>query len=114
MGFYLLNASVAMTVECFFQPPSNVEVLRTTSLQNVSVNTSIFTLIAIALDRYRAIMRPFGKRPTKAGTMASIASIWVASVVLSVPQLIAFRVILVDHSVPQCLPVNISMEAFTW
>ncbi len=35
----------------------------------MSVNTSIFTLIAIALDRYRAIMKPFGKRSTRACAM---------------------------------------------
>ncbi len=40
-------------------------------LQNVSVNTSIFTLIAIALDRYKAIMKPFGKRSTKRDAMVN-------------------------------------------
>jgi hypothetical protein len=35
-------------------------------------------------------------------------------VLLAVPQVIAFRVEMVDNSVPQCIPVNISAEAFKW
>lgn len=41
------------------------------SWQNVSVNTSIITLIAIALDRYNAILYPFSKKSSKRETKAS-------------------------------------------
>ena len=41
--------------------------------QNVSVNTSIITLIAIALDRYQAILYPFSKKSSKRETKAAAA-----------------------------------------
>ena len=44
----------------------------------------------------------------------AIASIWVASVVLSIPQLVAFKVSVVDAVVPQCLPQGINVQLFVW
>lgn len=82
--------------------------------QNVSVNTSIFTLIAIALDRYNAIIHPLRGKSSKKGTKVRIGFIWVTSILLAVPQVIAFRVMLVDGSIPQCIPVNISPTTLTW
>eukprot|EP00095_Tigriopus_kingsejongensis_P012396 maker-scaffold682_size112745-snap-gene-0.12 protein:Tk12396 transcript:maker-scaffold682_size112745-snap-gene-0.12-mRNA-1 annotation:"lymnokinin receptor" len=82
--------------------------------QNVSVNTSIFTLIAIALDRYNAIIHPLRGKSSKKGTKIRIGFIWVTSILLAVPQVIAFRVMLVDGSIPQCIPVNISPTTLTW
>ena len=42
-----------------------------------------------------------------------LACIWLASVSLAIPQAVAFRVVLMDgNTVPQCLPVNVSMGFF--
>ena len=46
-----------------------------------------------------------------------IAFIWGFSILLAIPQLIAFRVQLQpdgNHVVPQCLPVNIPWEYLMW
>ncbi|XP_068203913.1 tachykinin-like peptides receptor 99D [Palaemon carinicauda] len=80
--------------------------------QTVSVNVSIFTLTAIAVDRYRAIVFPLNARPTKFRSKLVIASIWVFSTTLAVPNLIALRVKLViddatQEEKPFCDAVNI-------
>jgi hypothetical protein len=43
-----------------------------------------------------------------------IGLIWVLSILLAIPQGLAFRVMLVDVVVPQCIPVNISAAALKW
>ncbi|KAK8747883.1 hypothetical protein OTU49_016208 [Cherax quadricarinatus] len=60
--------------------------------QTVSVNVSIFTLTAIAVDRYRAIVFPLNARPTKFRSKVVIASIWLFSATLAIPNAIALRV----------------------
>ncbi|XP_063595335.1 substance-K receptor-like [Penaeus indicus] len=80
--------------------------------QTVSVNVSIFTLTAIAVDRYRAIVHPLSARPSKFRSKVVIASIWLFSTTLAIPNAIALRVIYVvdtatGKSKPYCAPVNI-------
>ncbi|XP_042874663.1 substance-K receptor-like isoform X2 [Penaeus japonicus] len=80
--------------------------------QTVSVNVSIFTLTAIAVDRYRAIVHPLSARPSKFRSKVVIASIWLFSTTLAIPNAIALRVIYVvdaatGKSKPYCSPVNI-------
>ncbi|XP_037793076.1 substance-K receptor-like isoform X2 [Penaeus monodon] len=80
--------------------------------QTVSVNVSIFTLTAIAVDRYRAIVHPLSARPSKFRSKVVIASIWLFSTTLAIPNAIALRVIYVVDTVtgkskPYCAPVNI-------
>ncbi|XP_066980691.1 substance-K receptor-like [Macrobrachium rosenbergii] len=83
--------------------------------QTVSVNVSIFTLTAIAVDRYRAIVFPLNARPSKFRSKVVIAFIWLFSTTLAVPQAIALRVkIFVDpvtnEEKPFCAPVGIDRE----
>ncbi|XP_058986386.1 prolactin-releasing peptide receptor-like [Musca domestica] len=61
-------------------------------VQAVSVNVSVFTLTAIAIDRHRAILNPLRARPTKFASKFIIATIWLASVTFATPCAIAFRV----------------------
>ncbi|XP_050709646.1 tachykinin-like peptides receptor 99D isoform X2 [Eriocheir sinensis] len=61
--------------------------------QTVSVNVSVFTLTAIAVDRYRAIVFPLSARPSKFRSKVVILSIWLFSVTLAVPNAIVPRVI---------------------
>ena len=60
-------------------------------MQNLSVNASIFTLTAIAVDRYKAIMFPLKSHASKSRTKVIILIIWIVSALLAVPMAIAFR-----------------------
>ncbi|XP_017139409.1 RYamide receptor [Drosophila miranda] len=61
-------------------------------VQALSVNVSVFTLTAIAIDRHRAIINPLRARPTKFISKFIIAGIWMLAVLFAVPFAIAFRV----------------------
>ncbi|XP_049694788.1 tachykinin-like peptides receptor 99D isoform X2 [Helicoverpa armigera] len=56
----------------------------------LSISASVFTLLAISVDRYVAIMSPLQPRLGKRATLGITASIWVLSSVLSTPNLIYF------------------------
>ncbi|XP_075163166.1 leucokinin receptor [Haematobia irritans] len=89
-------------------------------VQAVSVNVSVFTLTAIAIDRHRAILNPLRARPTKFVSKFIIATIWLASVTFATPCAIAFRVELIHErrkddndtiynvTIPFCSNVNLS------
>ena len=111
------------------------------------MNASIFTLTAIAVDRYKAIIYPLSNHASKQRTKVSVvlilttkliqnsneylikfknnifisiflqiilAAIWVGAVTLAIPQAVAFGVMIMDGSIPQCLPININLELFKW
>jgi hypothetical protein len=63
------------------------------TVQNVSLNLSIFTLVALSLDRHRAVTQPFKPRITKKTGVFIIIFIWILSVVASMPTLFAFQVV---------------------
>ena len=65
--------------------------------QNLSVNASIFTLTAIAVDRYKAIMYPLKSHASKSRTKVIILIIWIVSTILAVPMAIAFRAQVSKH-----------------
>ncbi|XP_055323157.1 tachykinin-like peptides receptor 99D [Sitodiplosis mosellana] len=62
-------------------------------VQTVSVNVSVFTLTAIAVDRHRAIINPLRARPPRYISKIIIAFIWVISLAFSIPMAIALRVV---------------------
>merc|ERR1711874_515117 len=82
--------------------------------QNLSVNASIFTLTAIAVDRYKAIMYPLKSHASKSRTKVIILIIWIVSTILAVPMAIAFRAQMVATDLLQCVPFNIEIEYFIW
>lgn len=88
------------------------------TVQVISVNVSVFTLTAIALDRYRAVLHPLEARATKLKTKFIIIGIWTFSVTLSIPTLIAFNVELVwdettqNLTLPFCHNTGLSAETF--
>jgi len=110
--------------------------------QSLSVNASIFTLTAIAVDRYKAIMFPLRGHTSKATTKAIILIIWLVAAVLAVPMAISFQIwrksenffdletgLALNVTSPgpgntsqqlefeelvQCLPVGISIQQFLW
>ncbi|XP_017070649.1 RYamide receptor [Drosophila eugracilis] len=61
-------------------------------VQALSVNVSVFTLTAIAIDRHRAIINPLRARPTKFISKFIIGGIWMLALLFAVPFAIAFRV----------------------
>ncbi|XP_030372116.1 RYamide receptor [Scaptodrosophila lebanonensis] len=61
-------------------------------VQALSVNVSVFTLTAIAIDRHRAIINPLRARPTKFVSKFIIGGIWLLALLCAIPCAIAFRV----------------------
>lgn len=88
-------------------------------VQVVSVNVSVFTLTAIAIERYRAITSPLKARfCSKTTAKILILLIWVSSLIVACPNAVALRVVLVVDKVtglkekPFC--VNVGMYPRTW
>lgn len=65
------------------------------TIQVISLNISIFTLVAISCDRYRAVIYPLTAKSNKVRSKFVILFIWIASIALSVPTSLAFRVVYV-------------------
>jgi leucokinin receptor len=61
-------------------------------VQALSVNVSIFTLTAIAIDRHKAILNPLRARSSKHASKIVIGFIWLLALLLAVPMAIAMRV----------------------
>ncbi|ODM95714.1 Tachykinin-like peptide receptor 99D, partial [Orchesella cincta] len=62
-------------------------------VQVLSVNVSVFTLSAIAVDRYRAVMYPLKARASKKKATWAILSIWSLGVFLAFPTELDYKVI---------------------
>ncbi|CAN9513562.1 unnamed protein product [Ophioblennius macclurei] len=61
-------------------------------VQGVSVSASVFTLVAIAVERFRCIVYPLQPKLTLLVAKAAIASIWVLAVVIMCPAAVALTV----------------------
>ncbi|VVC32448.1 Neuropeptide Y receptor family,GPCR, rhodopsin-like, 7TM,G protein-coupled receptor, rhodopsin-like [Cinara cedri] len=66
-------------------------------VQVLSVNVSIFTLTAIAIDRHRAILSPLSAMPSKFRAKVSIGAIWTIAFALATPMAVALRVTLIEY-----------------
>ncbi len=62
------------------------------TIQVITVSNSIFTLTAIALERYRAVIYPLKAHISKLNAKVVIFIIWIFSILLSLPTILAFRV----------------------
>ncbi|XP_054707241.1 LOW QUALITY PROTEIN: tachykinin-like peptides receptor 99D [Uloborus diversus] len=81
-------------------------------VQVLSVNVSVFSLAAIALDRYRAVIYPLKAKTSKVSAKWIIVCIWIFSGISGMPYAIALRVTLIDtdtgnFSKPFCHNVGI-------
>ncbi|XP_023934667.1 tachykinin-like peptides receptor 99D isoform X2 [Bicyclus anynana] len=56
----------------------------------LSISASVFTLMAISIDRYVAIMSPLQPRLGKRATLGIAAAIWAGSCIISSPNMIYF------------------------
>ncbi|KAK0143771.1 Urotensin-2 receptor [Merluccius polli] len=62
------------------------------SLDLLTMHASVFVLVAMTLERYRAVARPFSARRSLArGRKLAAAFIWVAAVVLTLPMMVMIR-----------------------
>ena len=61
-------------------------------VQIVSVNVSIFTLAAIAADRYLVVVHPLNLRITKERAKKIIIVIWMIAILVAIPAAIALKV----------------------
>uniref|UniRef100_A0AAG5CUZ0 G-protein coupled receptors family 1 profile domain-containing protein n=1 Tax=Anopheles atroparvus TaxID=41427 RepID=A0AAG5CUZ0_ANOAO len=62
----------------------------------LSICASVFTLMAIAIDRYVAIMSPLKPRMGKKATLCVAAAIWILGTIISSPMLLFFTTYPVD------------------
>ncbi|XP_050343718.1 tachykinin-like peptides receptor 99D isoform X1 [Nymphalis io] len=56
----------------------------------LSISASVFTLMAISIDRYVAIMSPLKPRLGKRATLGIAAAIWIGSSIISSPNVVYF------------------------
>ncbi|CAL1616449.1 unnamed protein product [Knipowitschia caucasica] len=66
-------------------------------VQGVSVSASVFTLVAIAVERFRCIVYPLLPKPTMLISKVAIVLIWVLAVAITTPTAIALTVELVPN-----------------
>uniref|UniRef100_A0A672ZZQ5 Neuropeptide FF receptor 1 n=1 Tax=Sphaeramia orbicularis TaxID=375764 RepID=A0A672ZZQ5_9TELE len=66
-------------------------------VQGVSVSSSVFTLVAIAVERFRYIVYPLQPKPTIPVAKAAIMLIWVLAVAFMCPTVMALTVEKVPH-----------------
>ena len=69
--------------------------------QSVSVSVSIFTLVAISMERYMAIIHPLRPRLGSIGTLVVIGFIWICSGVLGLPTAL-FTAVYIEDGITYC------------
>ncbi|KAK9500434.1 hypothetical protein O3M35_001699 [Rhynocoris fuscipes] len=67
-------------------------------VQVLSVNVSVFTLTAIAVDRHRAVLNPLSAPPSKLRAKALLGSIWILAALLATPMAVALSVTYVEEN----------------
>ncbi|XP_023939936.1 RYamide receptor [Bicyclus anynana] len=84
-------------------------------VQALSVNVSVFTLTAIAVDRHRAIITPLSAHTSKRIAKVIIVFIWVLALSLAAPMAMSWEVIMAEeqdpvsklfHEKPFCAPTE--------
>ncbi|NXI46633.1 NPFF2 protein, partial [Galbula dea] len=61
-------------------------------VQGISVSASVFTLVAIAVDRFRCIVYPFKQKLSTSTAVAAIAVIWILAVAIMSPSAVMLQV----------------------
>ncbi|XP_073817287.1 tachykinin-like receptor at 99D isoform X2 [Musca autumnalis] len=59
-------------------------------IATLSISASVFTLMAISIDRYVAIMKPLKPRMSKRSNLGIAAVIWIAAAIISCPMLLFY------------------------
>ncbi|XP_058473664.1 neuropeptide FF receptor 2-like [Solea solea] len=82
-------------------------------VQGISVSASVFTLVAIAVDRFRCIVYPFKQKLTIATSKLIIVIIWVLAVLIMFPSGVMLQVTK-EHRVRIVLGHNNDSRPFFW
>lgn len=103
-NYFLVNLAIADILVCLFCVPINLAASLMSGwifgslmckmvpfLQGLSVNASINTLMAIAIDRYMAICRPLQNHMTRKMARSIIAVIWVVAALIMSPWIVYFE-----------------------
>ncbi|KAE8751552.1 Leucokinin Receptor 2, partial [Frankliniella occidentalis] len=101
---FIANLALADVIIGLFAIPFQAALLQRWSLpefmcpfcpfvQVLSVNVSVFTLTAIAVDRHRAVLSPLSSPPTKFRAKVMIVIIWLLSLALAMPMVMALGVV---------------------
>lgn len=114
-NYFLVNLSVADTMTATFNAIFNLVYMLESHwafgaaycvfsnfVANLTVSSSAFTMAAMSIDRYFAIVRPLCGRLSRWLAVTIILAIWVASALLSLPTLLYSTTIsyrYADHSV---------------
>lgn len=116
-NFYIQNLAMADVVIGLFSIPFQFQaaVLQRWDLprfmcpfcpfiQILSVNVSIFTLTAIAIDRHKAILNPLRARSSKHASKIVIGVIWMVALILAAPISYGLRVVdlMIQYDISEC------------
>ena len=71
---------------------SSVLITHILLFQHLGINASIFTLVIIALDRYRGIIWPLKGGYSKHRAKIIVLFIWIVSIAPAIPNLLVFHV----------------------
>ncbi|XP_009324246.1 PREDICTED: inorganic pyrophosphatase [Pygoscelis adeliae] len=66
-------------------------------VQGMSVSASVFTLVAIAVERFRCIVHPFRQKLTLRKALVTITIIWVLALIIMCPAAITLTVTREEH-----------------
>uniref|UniRef100_A0A8B9ZBI5 Neuropeptide FF receptor 1 n=1 Tax=Anas platyrhynchos TaxID=8839 RepID=A0A8B9ZBI5_ANAPL len=66
-------------------------------VQGMSVSASVFTLVAIAVERFRCIVHPFRQKLTLRKALVTISVIWVLALLIMCPSAITLTVTREEH-----------------
>ncbi|XP_053442435.1 neuropeptide FF receptor 1 [Nycticebus coucang] len=66
-------------------------------VQGMSVSASVFTLVAIAVERFRGIVHPFREKLTLRKALVTIAVIWVLALLIMCPSAVTLTVTREEH-----------------
>ncbi|XP_074815049.1 neuropeptide FF receptor 1 [Natator depressus] len=74
-------------------------------MQGMSVSSSVFTLVAIAVERFRCIVYPFRQKLTLRKALITIVIIWVLALIIMCPSAVTrdeyhFMVVTYNNSYP--------------
>uniref|UniRef100_A0A8C4PCH8 Neuropeptide FF receptor 1 n=1 Tax=Dromaius novaehollandiae TaxID=8790 RepID=A0A8C4PCH8_DRONO len=78
-------------------PFDNVMCKMSGLVQGMSVSASVFTLVAIAVERFRCIVHPFRQKLTLRKALVTIVVIWVLALIIMCPSAITLTVTREEH-----------------
>nr|XP_055055515.1 neuropeptide FF receptor 2 [Misgurnus anguillicaudatus] len=82
-------------------------------VQGISVSASVFTLVAIAVDRFRCIVYPFKQKLTISTSTLIIVIIWVLAISIMCPSGVMLQVTK-EHRVAILLSASNTTQPFYW